>query len=102
MILTKKQQFIPLPLGEPLTACDLQNTEDCLVVLTFRDKPEMILCRWGWKRKSGEHASYQGFWTLDNSNLPVFPWNTYGTNWQAYKVYLPRDIRDIAIYAGVI
>ena len=100
MILKQKQQFCHLPLGEALTAYDLQNIDDCLVALTFRDKAETVLCRWGWKRKSGEHASYQGFWTLDNSNLPVFPWNTYGTNWQAYRVYLPRDIRDIAVCVG--
>ena len=100
MLLKVKQQFIQLPLGEPLTACDLQNIDDCLVCLTFRGKPEMLLCRWGWKRKEDEHASYQGFWMLDNSKLPTYPWNTYGTNWQAYRVNLPRDIRDIAVFAG--
>ena len=100
MLLKRKQRFIQLPLGEALTVCDLQNIEDCLVALTFRGKPEMIICRWGWKRIPNEEASYQGFWTLDNSNLPVFPWNTYGTNWQAYRIDLPRDIRDIAVFVG--
>ena len=100
MFLKRKQEFIPLPLGEPMTLCDLQNTDDCLVILVFRGNPEKILCRWGWKRINDAHASYQGFWTLDNSNLPLFPWNTYGTNWQAYRANLPRDIRDIAVSAG--
>ena len=100
MLLKQKQQFYHLSLGEPLTACDLQNIDDSLVVLTFRGKAETVLCRWGLKRKSGEHASYQGFWTLDNSPLVQFPWNTYGTDWQAYRVNLPRDIRDIAVCIG--
>lgn len=96
----KKSRFQRVPLGEALTLYDLQNIEDCMTVLTFRGKPDMILCRWGWKRNPAENASYQGFWTLDDTALPVLPWNTYGTNWQAYKVYLPRDIRDFGIYIG--
>ena len=97
----KKKRFTPVPLGEPLTLCDLQRTEDTLVVLTFRGKPEMILCRWGWKLDPNQNASYQGFWMLDNTNsLPPLPWNTYGTNWQAYKVYIPCDIRDFGIRWG--
>ena len=96
-----KRKFQSLPLGEPLTMYDLQNIDDCLVVLTFRGKPDMTLCRWGWKRFPAEDASYQGFWMLDNTNLPGMPWNTYGTNWQAHRVYLPHDIRDFGIvFAG--
>ena len=43
MLLKQKQQFYHLPLGEPLTACDLQNIDDSLVVLTFRGKAETVL-----------------------------------------------------------
>ena len=97
MFLQRKRNFRPVMLGEPLTIADLHYIDDCLVVLTFRGKPDMILCRWGWKRIPEENTSYQGFWTLDNTALNALPWKTYGTNWQAYRVNLPRDIRDFGI-----
>lgn len=97
MFLKTKQEFMHLPLGDPLTARDLQDTEDTLACLVFRRKSDTVLCRWGWRREPGKRASYQGFWTLDGSQLPSLPWNTYGTDWQAYRINLPRDIRDIAV-----
>lgn len=85
-------------LDEPMTAADLQKTEDCLVAITFRFSERVMLMRWGWKVIWKDHKPevYRGFWTLDNSPSPVFDWYTYGTDWQVYRVNMPQDVSRIA------
>lgn len=100
------QRFVKVNecLTKPMTVADLQKTPDCLVAITYRYNPNRVsVYRWGLKpywEQDGTITVHQGFWPLDGTQAPNYPWNTYGTDWQCYRIDLPQDASRIAIKAG--
>ncbi len=91
-------RFIQLDevLGKPLTIIDLIHSGEMVVAVAFRRERTITLMRWGWKRLSNYDSRW--FWPLTRHGvIPPNDWNTYGTNWQAYKIDLPDDISDMGI-----
>lgn len=91
-------RFIQLDevLGKPLTVIDLIHSGEMVVAVAFRRERTITLMRWGYKRfRDGD---IRWFWPLiPGSVIPPNNWDTYGTNWQAYEIDLPEDVRDIAV-----
>ena len=77
---------------------DIRNRAVNRVIRGVRLRRErtITLMRWGWKRLSNYDSRW--FWPLTRHGvIPPNDWNTYGTNWQAYKIDLPDDISDMGI-----
>ena len=92
------QRFTQLDemLGKPLTVTDLVHSGEMVVAVAFRYEHTITLMRWGWKRL--DTVDYRWFWPLTRRGMiPPNNWDTYGTNWQAFEITLPEDLRDIAV-----